>query len=163
MNRFWKLMLVVVLVSVSVGAVAYAQTHPFEDVPESGWKADAVSHVNALELMNGCSTTEFCGDRPLTRYELAAVIDRLVVLMADQDQIAHRTLYEVFNELVRIDEDLVSLFSLATSTTTTTVAGNRNTVDATDLWALRNELSLLKQDVCDLTRVQRFSTTFTQC
>ena len=94
MNRFWKLLLVVVLVSVSVGAVAYAQTHLFEDVPEGHYAADAASWAAAAGVTAGCTDTEFCPDDALTRGQMITFLHRYhteVAAPATVDAVASAT------------------------------------------------------------------------
>ena len=51
---------------------------PFPDVPADHWAAEFVATVKALGLMDGYSDGTFRGGQPVTRYELAAIIARMV-------------------------------------------------------------------------------------
>lgn len=50
---------------------------PFEDVSGNRWSYSAIKHMYMNGLMNGASATAFEPERPITREELAAVLDRL--------------------------------------------------------------------------------------
>ena len=65
-----------------------APTAPFPDVPAKHWAAGAVGRVAARKLMTGDPTGKFNGNKPVTRYELAVTLDRLVRYMED----AHKPL-----------------------------------------------------------------------
>jgi hypothetical protein len=41
--------------------------HAFVDVPNSGWRNDAVSWMRESDVTKGCSPTEFCPDQAMTR------------------------------------------------------------------------------------------------
>lgn len=50
----------------------------FPDMPDDHWAASAVKAVKAAGVMNGVPSGDFEGDRPVTRYELAAVVAKLL-------------------------------------------------------------------------------------
>jgi len=50
----------------------------FRDVPAHHWAAGFVEKVKSLGLMEGYPDGTFRGDQPVTRYELAAILSRLV-------------------------------------------------------------------------------------
>ena len=52
-----------------------------QDVPASHWAAPAVKSVTQKKLMTTGTDGQFHGDRPVTRYELAVVLDRFVRYM----------------------------------------------------------------------------------
>lgn len=51
----------------------------FFDVPASHWAAGAVQRVTERGLMNGYPDGSFQGEKAVTRYELASILDRLPV------------------------------------------------------------------------------------
>lgn len=50
----------------------------FRDVPADHWAAGSVARVTGAGLMSGYPDGTFQGDKPVTRYELASVLDRLL-------------------------------------------------------------------------------------
>jgi len=61
-----------------VGPVQLQDTGPYPDVPADHWAAQAVAGVTAAGIMGGLPDGTFHGDRPVTRYELASALDRLL-------------------------------------------------------------------------------------
>ncbi len=71
--------LVAVALMLSFAAVASAS--PFPDVPAYHWAYDAVRAVADLEIYEGYPDGEFKGDDPLSRYESALVVARLLTVV----------------------------------------------------------------------------------
>ncbi len=69
----------------------------FNDLPTGHWAQDAVSTLAAQGLLRGYSDGAFKGDRAMTRYEVAEVIDQLLSL----DEGQHR---QLFASRARTDE-----------------------------------------------------------
>jgi len=57
---------------------SFAKAGTLMDVPEGHWAADAVQRLVDLGLIAGYPDGTFGGNRPMTRYEYAMVVDRLV-------------------------------------------------------------------------------------
>jgi len=57
-------------------ADAQAAAGPFPDVPADHWAAGAVKRMAESGIMKGYPGGEFKGDKPVTRYELAAALQR---------------------------------------------------------------------------------------
>jgi hypothetical protein len=55
-----------------------AQANPFSDVPANSWAYDAVRQLAAAGLITGYPDNTFKGNRPMTRYEMAVLINRAV-------------------------------------------------------------------------------------
>lgn len=53
----------------------------FKDVPKDHWAADCVKVVKADGIMNGYPDTTFKGDKPVTRYELAVALERMITFV----------------------------------------------------------------------------------
>jgi N-acetylmuramoyl-L-alanine amidase len=51
---------------------------PFKDVPADHWAAGSVSRVKAAGIMAGYTDGTFRGEAPVTRYEMAEILDRLL-------------------------------------------------------------------------------------
>jgi len=87
MRRYIALF-IVLAVAVSLSAVASAS--PFPDVPAYHWAYDAVKAMANLGIYEGYPDGEFKGDDPLSRYESALVVARLlsVVDAKIRDEIA---------------------------------------------------------------------------
>lgn len=66
---------IVAVLAIAVPAIA--QTTPFPDVPADHWAAQAVQRMKDLGIISGYPDGTFGGDRTLTRYEQAAMLDRL--------------------------------------------------------------------------------------
>jgi len=64
--------------SASDGGVQVAQANPFSDVPTNSWAYDAVRQLAAAGLITGYPDNTFKGNRPMTRYEMAVLVNRAV-------------------------------------------------------------------------------------
>ena len=61
-----------------VFAVSYAFSVTLVDVPSGHWAEDAVEKLIDSGLVEGYPDKTFKGDRPLTRYEYAMVVSRML-------------------------------------------------------------------------------------
>lgn len=76
------------LLAMGGGAVAT----PFSDVPENHWAYQAVQSLAADGLVEGYPDGNFKGDRPLTRYEMAVIVARVIAkIEAGQANFASKT------------------------------------------------------------------------
>jgi len=66
---------------VVVAQAEVAQANPFADVPQNSWAYDAVRQLAAAGLITGYPDNSFKGNRPMTRYEMAVLINRAVNAM----------------------------------------------------------------------------------
>jgi len=57
--------------------IEYGKRKPFPDVPADHWAADAVAWCKENGYMTGFSDGTFRGDEPLTRYQMAAILQKL--------------------------------------------------------------------------------------
>jgi hypothetical protein len=57
---------------------ARAPATPLADVPASHWAYAAIQTLAADGLIDGYPDGSFKGDRPLTRYEMAAIVARVI-------------------------------------------------------------------------------------
>ncbi len=57
---------------------AFARATPFADVPADNWAYQAIATLAADGLIDGYPDGAFKGDRPLSRYEMAAIVARIV-------------------------------------------------------------------------------------
>lgn len=73
-----KTLLTLTLVLGSALAGPFVMASPLADVPTGHWAAGAVRRLAAEKIMTGGVHGEFQGDKPVTRYELALTLDRLV-------------------------------------------------------------------------------------
>lgn len=71
------LILAMVMVIGMLPVTALAATHPFTDIEEDEWYADAVQYVYDNQLMNGISETEFDPDGTTTRAMVVTVLYRM--------------------------------------------------------------------------------------
>ncbi len=81
MKRYLPVVLSVLLV---IALAVPAAAGPFADVPENHWAYEAVKHLAAYGLVIGFPDGEYKGNEPMTRYQLAMVIARLLVSLDAQ-------------------------------------------------------------------------------
>lgn len=80
----------------------FAQATTYTDIPEAHWAVPAVTTVSNAGLFIGYPDGTFGGDRPMTRYEVAQMMARLMLKMnmspsATQDQIVAGLVKEIMN------------------------------------------------------------------
>lgn len=80
----------------------------FPDTPENHWAYDYVAAVAGNGILEGYPSGRFDGSRSMTRYEMAAVVYRLMTQGVQVDQ---RMLDEFAPELARIRVDTLSNYS----------------------------------------------------
>jgi hypothetical protein len=77
-----RLATLVLMAGLSVGSVIGmgqgAAATPFVDVPSTHWAYQAIQSLAADGFIEGYSDGTFKGDRPLTRYEIAVIISRVI-------------------------------------------------------------------------------------
>ena len=79
MKRLVTLVLAVSFcVSSLVALGASATATPFSDVPSNHWAYQAIQSLAADGLIDGYPDGKFKGDRPLTRYEMAVLVARVI-------------------------------------------------------------------------------------
>jgi len=81
MKRYMPIALVAILVLALAVPVAAG---PFADVPENHWAYEAVKQLAAYGLVEGFPDGTFKGAEPMTRYQMAMVIARLLVSLDGQ-------------------------------------------------------------------------------
>ncbi len=62
---------------------SHAQAAPFLDTPTNHWAYEAVQNLAAKKIIIGYPDGTYGGKRPMTRYEFAVAIDRLLRTLAD--------------------------------------------------------------------------------
>lgn len=72
-----KSIAIILMLFVSVTAV-YASTDPFADINKDHWAYDAVTQLAAKGVLKGYANGKFRGEKPLTRYEMAMVLAKLL-------------------------------------------------------------------------------------
>jgi hypothetical protein len=65
-------------VSTGAGPQEVAQANPFSDVPPNSWAYQAIAKLAADGLIKGYPDGQFKGQRPITRYEAAVLVNRVV-------------------------------------------------------------------------------------
>ncbi len=77
-----RLATLVLAASLSVGSLLAlgqgASATPFSDVPANHWAYQAIQSLAADGLVEGYPDGKFKGDRPLTRYEMAVIVARVI-------------------------------------------------------------------------------------
>ena len=76
MKRILDLLLLCSLMVLICSGTVFAD--PFSDVPQDHWSYDAVQMLEEKGLVEGYPDGLFKGDRPMTRYEMAMVVARVV-------------------------------------------------------------------------------------
>jgi len=76
-----KKFMVMAVLGLAIGIAATAQAKTLVDVPSGHWAADAIQRLVDMGLVEGYKDGTFQGDKGLTRYEYAMVVDRLVKLL----------------------------------------------------------------------------------
>ncbi len=73
-----KTLLTLTLVLGSAVAGPLALAAPITDVPAGHWAEGAVRRLASEKILTGYARGKFQGDKPVTRYELALTLDRMV-------------------------------------------------------------------------------------
>ena len=81
MKRYLPVILSVLLV---IALAVPAAAGPFTDVPEHHWAYDAVKQLAAYGLIIGFPDGEYKGNEPMTRYQLAMVVARMLTMLDAQ-------------------------------------------------------------------------------
>jgi len=68
---------------VLISFILPALAEPFSDVPQNHWSYDAVNTLQEKGLVEGYPDGLFKGDRPMTRYEMAMVVARLLARLQE--------------------------------------------------------------------------------
>lgn len=81
-TRMKPLRTLVLTASLSIGSLAamvgQACADPFADVPSNHWAYQAIASLAADGLVEGYTDGKFKGDRPLSRYEMAVLVARVI-------------------------------------------------------------------------------------
>lgn len=70
-----KTLLLAAIAAIGVSTSAIA-ANPFADVPAGHWAYDSVAKLAAAGIIEGYGDNTFCGDKLMTRYEMAQIISR---------------------------------------------------------------------------------------
>lgn len=73
-----KYMAVVIAIAMVLGLMLPVMAGPFADVPENHWAYEAVKQLAAYGLVEGFPDGTYKGQEPMTRYQMAIVIARLL-------------------------------------------------------------------------------------
>lgn len=138
----------IALGALAVGAVAgapaaQAQGTSFPDVPQNHWAYSSVQALADKGLVKGYPNGQFLGNRALTRYEFAAVIDRLLQTVADMKNGAAPSAAVTQDDLNKI-QVLTDSFKTELTAIQSDVAKAQD-----DITALRGNVEDLRQDVLD--------------
>ena len=80
----------------------------FEDVPEDSWYYGYVAKANELGIVNGISNEKFGTGQPITRGDMAVILDRAFDLAADPN---NEVSFEDENEIPDYAADSVKTLS----------------------------------------------------
>ena len=70
---------------VGMAPASHAQAAPFLDTPTNHWAYEAVQNLAAKHIIIGYPDGTYGGKRPMTRYEFAVAIDRLLRTLSDMN------------------------------------------------------------------------------
>ena len=95
---------VIILLCLSLPLAA----NPFNDIPQNHWAYDAVEMLQEKGLVEGYPDGYFKGDRPVTRYEMAMAVARIIArieqLEASVPQMPDLSVYATKNDLETINK-----------------------------------------------------------
>jgi S-layer homology domain len=89
--------------SVDAVELAQAMTTPFPDVPANHWAYEAIGQLASSGYLKGYPDDTFKGQRPMTRYEVAYLVNQVVQNMANkvaQGQQANQTDLDALKKLM---------------------------------------------------------------
>lgn len=140
---------VLLVVALTVAAFVYAQS--FSDVPVNHWAYEAVTTLSKLGIVSGMPDGTFQGNNPMTRYQVAVAMKKLMDYLTQQIEksMVSGDLQNVIKRLSTV-EDLVS-------TTLTKVQKNSEQISASDqtLQTVLAEISNLKSTIVDIAQVKK--------
>ncbi|KUK21833.1 S-layer homology domain-containing protein [Pseudothermotoga lettingae] len=132
-----------------LSAFLYATT--FSDVPVNHWAYEAVTELSKLGIVSGMPDGTYQGNNPMTRYQVAVALKKLLDYLTQQVEKAVSPA-DLQNAIKRISviEDLVS-------TTLTKVQKNSEQISASDqsLQTVLAEISNLKTTVVEIAQVKK--------
>ncbi len=109
MQKFFSLISVILFLSLL--SVLPVLADPFSDVPQGHWAYDAVQMLEEKGLVEGYPDGLFKGERPMTRYEMAMIVARVIAKleqvqssipeMPDLSVYATKTDLEAINKLIK--------------------------------------------------------------
>lgn len=82
-----KSLILTMAMVLGVTASAYA-ANPFVDVPAGHWAYDSVNKLAAEGVIEGFPDGTYCGERLMTRYEMAQIVAKAMAKGADTDRLA---------------------------------------------------------------------------
>jgi hypothetical protein len=98
--------LVVVLILSFAGVAFAAENNPFATVPANHWAYSAISQLVKAGLIDGYSDGDFKGDRPVTRYEMAALTAKALTNQkkanSENEELIKKLTQEFSNELEKL-------------------------------------------------------------
>ncbi|MBD5634554.1 MAG: S-layer homology domain-containing protein, partial [Candidatus Eremiobacteraeota bacterium] len=87
-----------------VGEREAARATPFADVPANHWAYQYIQTLAADGLIDGYTDGAFKGDRPLTRYEMAVIVARVIAKL--QENAGARPSREDLDKLQKLTDAL---------------------------------------------------------
>jgi hypothetical protein len=114
---------------------------PFADVPSDRWAYGAIQTLAADGLIEGYPDGSFKGDRPLTRYEMAAIVARVVAkIEAEGASTASRADLETLQKLVDALKDELDALGVRVTTLEDAVASLDRRTKLAQALALHGDL-----------------------
>ena len=117
----------------------------FPDVPANHWAYQAVTDLAAKGYVKGYTDATFLGNRALTRYEFATVIDRILQTI---DEIKNQPATPTTPQVTQDDLNKIQVLVDTFKTQLTDIQSNL-TKAQTDIETLRGQIADLRQDVQD--------------
>ena len=89
-----------IVMQTTLSAVVYA-ANPFADVPAGHWAYESINKLAAAGVIEGYGDDTFCGDRLMTRYEMAQIVAKAMAKGANIGKLAA----EFSEELEALEKD----------------------------------------------------------
>lgn len=83
-----KSLILAAAMAIGVSTSAYAATNSFSDVPSGHWAYDSIAKLAAAGVVEGYGDNTFCGDKLMTRYEMAQIVAKAMVKGAQVDKLS---------------------------------------------------------------------------
>jgi len=130
-------------------AVSFAST--FSDVPVNHWAYEAVSELSRMGVISGMPDGTFQGNNPMTRYQVAVALKKLMDLTLDRIESA------VSADQIKTALNKLSTMEELVSTALMKSQQNKEQLSTTDktLQTLLNEVSNLKTTIVEISKVRQ--------
>ncbi|MBN2802882.1 MAG: S-layer homology domain-containing protein [Deltaproteobacteria bacterium] len=121
----------------------FASNDPFADINKEHWAYDAVTQLAAKGIVKGYANGSFKGEKPLTRYEMAMVLGKLLENLPDNKARLNTSDFKTIERLtVEFSEELSLL-------------GVKVQALEEELKGIREDLSEVKNDIKEVENIKK--------